>query len=244
MKEYEDQGTGKGFQKWSRCFDCGHPFRGAVQLALGWACWKTYLGRPDRDNYRRMSMGILGSALSQSAQSEEALKVVEANLALTRRYWPNDEEGILILQVNAANCYSMCGREDEALQLRRNTHAKDRALYGAKHENAIQSGNCLAESLHTLRRYAEAKELLRKMLRLSQPLGPDHDQRLRAREQLSRVILEDPDASRADAREAVTILEDTIQRRRRVFGRRHPQTLQCEKALADAHDLLARLGET
>ena len=39
VKEYEDQGTGEGFLKWQKCFDCGQDFHGPVQLALGWACW-------------------------------------------------------------------------------------------------------------------------------------------------------------------------------------------------------------
>jgi len=65
-KEYDEQRTGEGILKWTKCFDCGQDFHGAVRLALGWAAWKTYLGRPDTDWNRCASMGVLGSALTGS----------------------------------------------------------------------------------------------------------------------------------------------------------------------------------
>ena len=52
VKEREEWGTGEGIRKWERCFDCGQRFHGPVLLALGWAGWKTYLGRPESDGDR------------------------------------------------------------------------------------------------------------------------------------------------------------------------------------------------
>ena len=45
VKRREEWNDGEGFAKWQRCFDCGQSFHGAVEVALGWACWKTYLTR-------------------------------------------------------------------------------------------------------------------------------------------------------------------------------------------------------
>ncbi len=56
LKEWEDQGTGEGIEKYRTCFDCGQVFHVAVQLALGWACWKSYLGRSESDGHRRNAM--------------------------------------------------------------------------------------------------------------------------------------------------------------------------------------------
>ena len=83
VKEKDEEGTGEGRSKWYKCFDCGQSFHGAVQLALGWAVWKTYLGRPERDDARCHSIRLLGEALRQNERPEEALPVLEANLAKT-----------------------------------------------------------------------------------------------------------------------------------------------------------------
>ena len=37
------------FQRWETCSLCEQRYHGVVQCALGWGCWKTYLGRPDRE---------------------------------------------------------------------------------------------------------------------------------------------------------------------------------------------------
>jgi len=50
----------------------------------------------------------------------------------------------------------------------------------------------------------------------------------------------DPNATRDDLREAETIMQDVLQRRRRVFGPAHPLTAWCEAELAR---VLARVRE-
>ena len=42
-------GTQRGTSKWRRwdtCSLCEQDYHGVVSCALGWACWKTYVGRP------------------------------------------------------------------------------------------------------------------------------------------------------------------------------------------------------
>ena len=82
VKRYEEWHDGVGFEKWRTCFDCGQEFHGAVELALGWASWKMYLGQPETNGYRCTSLGALGTALYSNGRSEEALPVLEAELAL------------------------------------------------------------------------------------------------------------------------------------------------------------------
>ena len=61
------------------CFDCNQGFHGAVLLALGWACWKTYLGRMESDWYYGAGMGVLGAALAfQPGQEADAVSVLES----------------------------------------------------------------------------------------------------------------------------------------------------------------------
>ena len=50
--------------KWARWYKCGlceQQYHGFMLCALGWACWKTYLGRPEADGYRLSAMAILGN---------------------------------------------------------------------------------------------------------------------------------------------------------------------------------------
>ncbi len=47
--------------RWSDCSLCEQKYHGVVKCALGWACWKTYLGRPETDQIHRMAMNLLGN---------------------------------------------------------------------------------------------------------------------------------------------------------------------------------------
>ena len=50
------------FQRWVTCGLCEQRYHGVVHHALGWACWKTYLGRPEEDircrRMRRLASGL------------------------------------------------------------------------------------------------------------------------------------------------------------------------------------------
>ena len=37
------------WHRWNTCSLCKQDYHGVVYCALGWACWKTYLGRPEED---------------------------------------------------------------------------------------------------------------------------------------------------------------------------------------------------
>ena len=44
-----ERGGGPGFDRWYSCGLCEQDYHGVVRCALGWACWKTYVGRPEGD---------------------------------------------------------------------------------------------------------------------------------------------------------------------------------------------------
>ena len=56
-----------------------------MRCALGWACWKTYVGRPETDKARSMAMSNLGNGLSAANHYADALSVREAELSMLRR---------------------------------------------------------------------------------------------------------------------------------------------------------------
>ena len=40
------------FDRWTTCGLCEQRYHGVVACALGWACWKTYVGRPRQPLFR------------------------------------------------------------------------------------------------------------------------------------------------------------------------------------------------
>ena len=86
------------------CSLCEQDYHGVVRCALGWACWKTYLGRPETDQIRGMAMGVLGSGLSAAKHHADALTVKEAELSMERRLGAS-ENSMLVTQGNLAITY-------------------------------------------------------------------------------------------------------------------------------------------
>merc|ERR1712194_634740 len=95
--------------------------------------------------------------MGRSSQPEEALPVLEANLALRRRYWSFDEENILIAKCNYANCLDELRRHDEAIVLYREIHAKFRTTHCLSHEFTMANGVNLSAILLTVQKWDEAK---------------------------------------------------------------------------------------
>jgi len=64
--EERDLGAKAFSERWARwgyCSLCEQEYHGDVKYALGWACWKTYVGRPEVDAARRMAMRRLRNLL-------------------------------------------------------------------------------------------------------------------------------------------------------------------------------------
>ena len=87
------------WDRWDTCSLCKQRYHGVVLCALGWACWKTYLGRPETDGARLNAIRRLGNGLYDADYHEDALSVREANLATLRRLG-GSERAILDIQSN------------------------------------------------------------------------------------------------------------------------------------------------
>ena len=96
-----------------------------------------------------------------------------------------------------------------------------------------------AISLCDLRRFEEAKALLRRTMPVARRvLGESDDLTLRMRWEYGRVLYKDDGATLDDLREGVTTLEDLVPIVRRVFGGTHPTTAGIERALREARAAL------
>ena len=65
----------KAWMRWHMCSLCEQDYHGVVRCALGWACWKMYVGRPEEDRSRCDSITQLGNGLSSAGHHEAALSV-------------------------------------------------------------------------------------------------------------------------------------------------------------------------
>ena len=199
--------------RWDTCSLCEQDYHGVVRCALGWACWKTYLGRPEEDWARGIAMNVLGNGLSAVLRHEDALSVKEAEMSMLRRLGaPKDD--ILIVQTNLANSYQLLGRREQALGMQREIYSG----YGEEHFKTLTATHNYAGSLISLHRSEEAKSMMLKMMPVARRvLGESNDVTLRTRCNYAQALYKDEGATLDDLHEAVTTLEETERTARRVL---------------------------
>ena len=231
------------WERWEKCSLCEQQYHGVVSCALGWGCWKTYVGRPEGDMPRIMAMNLLGNGLDTAGRHEDALPVREAGLAMRLRVGES-EDAILGTRGNLALTYEKLGRLEQSLTIRREVYSGRLRLNGNEHEETLRAANNYAVTLRDLQRFGEAKSLLRKpMLVARRVLGENDDLTLRMRWMYAQSIYRDPGATLDDFREAVTTLEEIERTARRVLGGAHPLTTDFERDLQKARAAL-RARET
>ena len=134
-----------------------------------------------------------------------------------------------------------------------NDTARDRAAWRfscsdvanrKKLRSGIHAANNYAFSLAQLKRSGEAKALLRRQIPMARRvLGEGHEIKLTMSWNYARALYENASATLNDVCEAVTTLEETKRKARRVMGRAHPVTMSIERDLRVARAKL-RARET
>ena len=114
---------------------------------------------------------------------------------------------------------------------------------GLKHDvermRTLIAADNYALSLLGLRRFEEAKSLMRKTLPVARRvLGESHDLTIRVVRSYARALYEDGDATLDDLREAVETLAETERTARRVLGGAHPVTEEIEDDFQNARAAL------
>ena len=230
---------GERFAQWYACSLCEQRYHGVVRCALGWACWKTYLRRPETDWTRLSAMTQLGNGLSEANHHEEAMSVQEAELSMRRRQLDVSEAELLDVQSNLAITYSRVGRDEKALEIERDVYSGRLKLNGEEDEGTLRAANNYANSLFDLKRFQEAKSLLRKIIPVARRvIGEGQHLTLRTRLNYAEALYEDPEATRDDLREAISMLEDLGPIARRVLGGAHPFVVAIAHHLLDAQATL------
>ena len=215
--------------RWKRCSLCKQCYHGAVYHALAWACWKTYVGRPEIDSSRRTAMCHLGDSLSRNGDAKGALALFEYHLNLERRYHgPNFEErsshdDVLGVEESIAHCYVELGRHEDAINLRRSVYRKYLAKYGPTHKKVLTSGLELSRSLVDDYFFEEAKPFLLDMIpKAKSTFGNEHQNTLLMIIYHAIAVQKHCDSSLDEQREAIARLEDVCRIYRQVYGADHP----------------------
>ena len=206
-KEAEEKNLGpearnSSWSRWYRCSLCEQNYYGVVRCALGWACWKAYLGRPESDWARMGAMTELGIGLGETNKHEERIAIIETELSTQLRVFPKNELDALDIKHNLARCYLLTGRLEEAARLFRLVYARQKVLAGATDDSTIRAAHQLASTLIELGRYDQVKSLVLPLLR-------HHDGR-RFRLAYAMALYRPAGASRAEVFEAVEILEKEV----------------------------------
>ena len=212
------------WHRWYVCGLCEVSYHGVVRCALGWACWKTYLDRPESDQLHAFGLNQLGNGLFAVSRHEECLEVIKARLHL-----PLHPHQILVTKGNLADCYRELGRENEAISLSQEVHDGIVSIFGRSHTQTMDSAINLAVALNQFGRRAESKRLLNEHITIARQRGPNDKTVLTLRAVLAETIIHDDDPT-----EAVTIFEDVDRRMRRVLGPAHPQSQSVRRGLEEA----------
>ena len=230
-RDLDDETKDERFDRWYACRLCEQQYHGVVRCALGWACWKTYVGRPEADIARTMAMNVLGNGLFDGKQFADAASVFETALSMKRRLGAS-RENILVAQWNLANTYRYLGRKEEALRLRRDVYSGWLQLKGEEHLDSLMAVSNYADSLLSLGRFEEARALMLKTMPVALRVVGDEDiLMLRMKKIYAEAIYLDDCAKLNDLREAVTTLEELERTARRVLGGTHPLTVSVEGGL-------------
>ena len=230
---WDFQPTFSRYKRWYTCRLCEQHYREDVRHALGWACWKTYLSRPETDWPRTGAMTQLGLGLNSADKVNDALMIFRAQSAILERL--DDTGNLLVCKDNLALCYSRLHLEEKALPIRKENYANYLAVRGQRDSTTLLAAHNLACSLRGTGRFDECLSFLREILPIAKScLGADHALYLNFIGSLGTCVLEYNAVSRDDLSEAVAKLEDGHRRSRRVLGPQHPGTLSLEHKLAEA----------
>ena len=226
------------WRQWYTCSLCEQNYHGVVRCALGWACWKTYVGRPDKISCQFHALAQLGIGLRLVKRFEEALSVARCELAHIQDNERNVDlkcQRIASCQGDIAIILSKMGKCKEAAAEHKNVYDLARETCGVESPLTLGTARNFACSLIRVGRSAEARSLVLKYLPIAQRIygGLDNAKIILMRAILAETLWKG-EVTLDDATEAVAILEDISQRSSRVNGISHPKTLQLQEELKSA----------
>ena len=206
---------------WWTCRLCEQHHHGTVVGALSWACWQTYLGRPEGDNLRDLALQVL--AVKMQADPSGRLAILEPLLARLRTE-SDDPTRFLYTRAQIAKCLALLERNDECLAMRRELYEASEGQHpNIKWSLAIDYGEAL-----TTARDAGAVEFCRDLVaRATRELGEEShitERCLMGHARALCVPRRRHALSSASLSEAEAIVAAIARKWRRRLGDSHPNT--------------------
>ena len=223
----------ESWKDWYVCRLCGQQHHGKVACALGWACWTTYVDRPENDSLRIRAMNQLGNGLMYASRFEEASLIFETFAVVHRRFFPHDKTRMISVNGNLAACYSQLGKCEHALRVKRRCYYRSLEEYDDHGPIVLAEVHGLAIILTKLKRWAEAKKLLCKHRR--EQWG-DCIEALTVEYYYAHTLIYDSAAKFEDLSEAKRILESVLPVAERLCGPTHPKTEEVVRYLRRARE--------
>ena len=146
---------------------------------------------------------------------------------------------MLVVQANLAVTYHRLKMYEQALSLKLDVYSGMLRLHGEEHHQTLGAALNYANTLLSLRRFEEAKALLRKTMPVARRvLEVSHCVTLQMRSLYAKALFTDSGATLDDLREAVETSEEIERTARRVFGGTHPTAKEMENVLKRARAAL------
>ncbi len=243
------------WNRWHTCNLCEREYHGVVRCALGWGCWKTYVGRPDTEEVRRtadgamrgdplkrQAMGLLGNALGNAGRYEEAISVLEKKLATDQRLGADPRRNLVTKQSIA--CWHQSNEADAELMVEvfRELHHDTVALVGPTHSMSFEAASKLTGAmLISSKHHDELRLFSREQNRFARKaLGPKHETTQMLAYAYAASLHYMDDASLDERLEAEAIFADLAKWAQQVLGDAHPNTAVYTKVLVDCRARVLR----
>ena len=124
--------------------------------------------------------------------------------------------------------------------MRQEVYSRRLKINGISHRDTLIAAACYANTLLFLKRFEEAKSLLRKTMPVARRVLGDNDENtLRLRWSYAKALYRDPTATLDDLHEAVETHEDLERIALRVFGGAHPATEMIQGSLRESRAALS-----
>ena len=135
------------------------------------------------------------------------------------------ENHILGVQNNLANTYEELGKNEDAIGTRWEVYTGFLKHKGIEDRDTLMVASNYTNSLIKLKRFEEAKVLLRKTVPVAQRvLGKEDPLTIKLRWRCAEALYKDDGATLDELREVMTTLDDAERIARRVLGNLHPTT--------------------
>ena len=200
--------------------------------------------RPERDVVRCSTLSVLADGLTAADRYEESLVVRKALLDILERQGAN-QAGMRDAKCSIASTYVMIGRLEEALVIQREAYASMMKLQKRHTRESLVLLFNLSNTLLKMRKVAEAAKVLHDedaVRATESAFGSEDIFTLTLSGAYATAVLESPDATRDDMKEAMEISERCYRTMCRVSGTSHPRTLEAKSELQRLRLSLAMRG--